>query len=144
MATYNNCYFEGTIWEPTIKTNTAGSSTWSCNLSVYKKKGTDGKNEYTKVWLRAYGPQAEENYRTWKQGDKVAVTASYRNEAYNGKYYNFFAVETIGPQPAKTNSPYAQSYARPVPQNDTRRPPQQDLFAREIPEAVPVEEELPF
>lgn len=119
MASYNNCYFEGTIWEPTIKTSTTGSTTWSCNLSVYKKKGQDGKNEYTKVWLRAYGPLAVEISRTWKEKDKVAVTASYRNEAYNGKYYNFFTVETIGPQPQRNNSPYALNYQAQTVQPQT-------------------------
>lgn len=137
MAGYNKCYFEGTLWEPTLKTSTNGRSTWSANLSVYKRKNEDGKTEYTKVWLRAYGTQAEAFQKSWKHGDKVHVYATYRNEPYNGKYYNFFVAESIGPQPVQNNSPYAQNYQRPQATQGT--------FQREIPDAVEIQEdELPF
>lgn len=142
----NKCYFEGTIWQPQIKTSTKGTTTWSAKLSVYKSKDEAGKYQYTQLFLRAYGGMADKLNKEYKERDKIAVNTTYRNEEWQGKYYNFFQVNEIVDQPdtVVNNSPYAQSYARPVPQNDTRKPqPERSLFEREL-EPVQTEDELPF
>lgn len=141
----NKCYFEGTIWQPQIKTSTKGTTTWSAKLSVYKSKDEAGKYQYTQLFLRAYGGMADKLSKEYKERDKIAVNTTYRSEEWQGKYYNFFQVnEIVEPEPVVNNSPYVQSYARPVPQNDTRKPqPERSLFEREL-EPVQTEDELPF
>lgn len=143
MADYNKCYFEGTIWQPTLKTGTTGKSTWTARLSVYKKKGTDGKTEYTPVTIRTYGAMADRFAQEYRERDKVAVTCSYRSEKWNEKYYNFFVIEDMRPQPVENNSPYAQSYNRKPAERAAAQ--QADLFAQEIKDAVEIQDDdLPF
>ena len=158
MADNNKCYFEGTIWQPQTKTSTNGTTTWSAKLSVYKSKAQDGTYQYTQLFLRAYGAMAEA-LSTHSERDKIAVYTKYRSEEYKGKYYNFFQVEQeVQPQPQQNNSPYAQSYRRPVQQQTTIVDPtlfnhyynpqnpiqvSQDPVAQEL-QGVIVDDDLPF
>ena len=120
MAQYNDCRFEGTLWNPSLATTPSGESVFKGKLSVYKAKNGD-KYEYQTIHIRSYGEKADKMNHELRERAKVKVRGLLRLEIYNEQPYLTLKVdewEDITNRPVGNNSPYRQNY-KPEPKQKT-------------------------
>lgn len=137
MAKFNDCRFEGTLWNPELKTTTTGKSLFKAKLSVFKEK-VDGKNVYQPIYLRAFGNIADQMNFELRQEMYIFARGLLKLETNNERTYLTLYVNEFGEaeredtqSKVENNSPYARSYK-----------PQQNQFETEITSVL--DDGLPF
>lgn len=101
---WNNVRLNGHLWNGQLKTTQRGTSYFSGSLSVYDGKDASGKAIYQKIFLKAYGKNADLLSRE-KEGAEVNIEGMLKTDVSekDGKktYFVYVQVRDYGEDPVQ-------------------------------------------
>lgn len=101
---WNNVQLNGHLWNGQLRTTQRGTSYFTGSLSVYDGKDANGKALYQKIWLKAYGNNADALAKE-KQGAEVNIEGVLKTDVTEKdgekRYFVYVQVRNYGEDEVK-------------------------------------------